>query len=130
MWRDKAIKKISVTVEELKEKTTEARARRFNNSGGSEESDSTTVSRIGLTVRTLTSQEKSQTKTRGNVVIANVKGPAAEAGLRPGDIILSINRVKVDSVTQFETVVKSAGHAATLLIQREDQQTIITLTLQ
>ncbi|HWW19315.1 MAG TPA: Do family serine endopeptidase, partial [Steroidobacteraceae bacterium] len=56
VWRDKAIKKISVTVEELKEKTTEARARRFNNSGGSEESDSTTVSRIGLTVRTLTSQ--------------------------------------------------------------------------
>jgi serine protease Do len=130
VWRDKALKKINVTVEELKEKTSEARTRRSNNGGGSDEGDSTTVSRIGLTVRTLTSQEKSQTKTRGSVVIANVKGPAAEAGLRPGDIILSINRVKVDTVPQFETLVKNAGHEATLLVQRDDQQTIITLTLQ
>jgi serine protease Do len=130
VWRDKAIKKISVTVEELKEKTAEARARRSNNGGGSDENDSTTVNRIGLTVRSLTTQEKSQVKTHGAVVIANVKGPAAEAGLRPGDIILSINRVKVDTVAQFETLVKQAGRLATLLIQREDQQTIITLTLQ
>ena len=130
VWRDKATKKISVTVEELKEKTAGAGARRPKNDGGNEESDSTTVNRIGLTVRSLTSQEKSQTKTRGSVVISNSKGPAAEAGLKPGDIILSINRVKVDSVSQFETLVKNAGREATLLVQREDQQTVITLTLQ
>jgi serine protease Do len=131
VWRDKAIKKISVTVEELKEKTSEARARRSNNGGGGDDSEATTtVSRIGLTVRTLSAQEKSSAKSRGNVVIANAKGPAADAGLRPGDIILSINRIKIDTVAQFEAAVKSAGHEATLLVQREDQQTIITLTLQ
>jgi serine protease Do len=131
VWRDKAIKKINVTVEELKEKTADNRTRRFNNGGGgSDESDSTTVGRIGLTVRTLTAQEKSQVKSKGSVVISNVKGPAAEAGLRPGDIILSINRVKIDTVAQFEAAVKNAGHYATLAIQRDDQQSIITLTLQ
>lgn len=130
VWRDKALKKISVTVEELKEKTTEAKARRSGNGGTPENSDVTNVTRIGLSVRLLTAQEKTQVKTRGNLVITAVKGPAAEAGLRPGDILLSINRVKIDTAQQFGSLVKDAGHEATLLVQREDQQTIITLTLQ
>src|ERR1700722_12979432 len=98
VWRDKAMKKISVTVEEAKEKASEARARRNNNNGGGDETESTTVNRIGLTVRSLTAAEKGQAKTRGSVVISNVKGPAAEAGLRSGDIILSVNRIKIDTV--------------------------------
>jgi serine protease Do len=130
VWRDKALKKISVTVEESKEKGSEARVRRNNNNGGGDETDSTTVSRIGLTVRSLTAAEKAQAKTRGSVVISNVKGPAAEAGLKSGDIILSINRIKIDTVAAFEAAVKNAGHEATLLVQREEQQSIITITLQ
>jgi serine protease Do len=129
VWRDKATRKITVSVEELKEKTNQAKLRRSNNEGG-EEGESATINRIGLTVRPLSANEKSQTKTRGSVVIVNVKGPAAEAGLRNGDIILSINRTKIDTVAQFETAVKNAGHEATLLVQREEQQSIITITLQ
>ena len=130
VWRDKAMKKISVTVEELKEKSSEARFRRNNSNGGGEDSEAATVNRIGLTVRPLTAAEKSQAKTKGSIVIVNTKGPAAEAGLRNGDIILSINRIKIDSVAQFETAVKNAGREATLLVQRDEQQSIITITLQ
>jgi serine protease Do len=129
VWRDKAMKKITVAVEELKEKSNQARFRRGNNSGG-DDGESATVNRIGLTVRALSANEKSQAKTRGSVVIVNVKGPAAEAGLRNGDIILSVNRTKIDTVAQFETAVKNAGHEATLLVQRDEQQSIITITLQ
>jgi serine protease Do len=130
VWRDKTSKKITVGVEELKEKTTQARLRRGGNNNGAEETESATVNRIGLTVRALNANEKSQIKTRGTVVIVNVKGPAAEAGLRNGDIILSVNRVKIDTVAQFETAVKNAGHEATLLVQRDEQQSIITITLE
>jgi serine protease Do len=129
VWRDKANKKIAVGVEELKEKTSQARLRRSNTDEG-DEGESATVNRIGLTVRALSANEKAQTKTRGSVVIVNVKGPAAEAGLRNGDIILSINRIKIDAVAQFETAVKNAGHEATLLVQRDEQQSIVTITLQ
>jgi len=131
VWRDKAMKKISVTVEELKEKTADAKQRRSNNGGGGDEPEAATVvNRIGLTVRPLTAQEKTQAKAKGSVVITNVKGPALEAGLHNGDIILSINRIKVDSVGTFEGAVKNAGHEATLLVQRDENQSIITLTLQ
>jgi serine protease Do len=62
--------------------------------------------------------------------VVEAKGPAAEAGLRGGDVILSINRIKVDTIAGFELAVKNAGHDATLLIQREGQQSIVTITLQ
>jgi serine protease Do len=128
IWRDKALKHISVTVEELKDKTAEASTRR---SGGSaEQGEAATVNRIGLSVRALSAAEKTQLKAHGNVVVVEAKGPAAEAGLRGGDVILSINRIKVDTIAGFELAVKNAGHDATLLIQREGQQSIVTITLQ
>ena len=130
VWRDKAIKRISVTVEELKDKAnTEANLRR--GAGGGEEGEAATVNnRIGLSVRVLTAAEKTQIKARGNIVVVNSKGPAAEAGLRSGDVILSINRSKIDTIAAFEAAVKNAGHDATLLIQREGQQSIVTITLE
>ena len=125
VWRDKVVKHISVTVEELKEKTAVA-----NNRGGAGHSEAAVVNRIGLSVRLLTASEKSQLKTRGSVVVVDANGPAAEAGLREGDVILSINREPVTTVDQFQTAVKNAGHSATLLVQHDAQQSIVTITLQ
>jgi len=130
VWRDKAVKRINVTVEELKDKGGTEASLRHGGGGGDEGEAATVNNRIGLSVRALTAAEKTQIKARGNIVVVNSKGPAAEAGLRSGDVILSINRSKIDSVAAFETAVKNAGHDATLLIQREGQQSIVTITLQ
>ena len=130
VWRDKAVKRINVTVEELKDKGSTEASLRHGGGGGDEGEAATVNNRIGLSVRALTAAEKTQIKARGNIVVVNSKGPAAEAGLRSGDVILSINRSKIDSVAAFETAVKNAGHDATLLIQREGQQSIVTVTLQ
>src|SRR5580692_8785671 len=127
VWRDKAIKHISVTVEELKEKTSVANNRR---GGGESKGETAVVNRIGLSVRALTGAEKGQLKTHGSIVVVEANGPAAEAGVREGDVILSINREAITSVDQFQTAVKGAGHSATLLIQHDGQQAIVTITLQ
>jgi serine protease Do len=127
VWRDKAIKHISVTVEELKEKTSVANNRR---GGGADKSETAVVNRIGLSVRPLTAAEKGQLKTRGSIVVVEANGPAAEAGIREGDVILSINREPIATVDQFQTAVKGAGHSATLLVSHDGQQAIVTITLQ
>jgi serine protease Do len=128
VWRDKAIKRISVTVEELKEKTSVANNHRGG--GGDAKGETAVVNRIGMSVRALTGAEKAQLKTHGSIVVVEANGPAAEAGIREGDVILSINREAITTVDQFQTAVKGAGHSATLLIQHEGQQAIVTITLQ
>jgi serine protease Do len=128
VWRDRGVKHISVVVEELKEKkTAQVSARGGADQGGGEP---TTVNRIGLSVRMLSTAEKSQMQTRGNLVVVGSMGSAAEAGIREGDVILAINRTRPDSVGQFQAAVKAAGRSATLLIQRDSVQSIVTVELE
>ncbi len=54
---------------------------------------------------------------------------AAQAGIRPGDRILSVNGAPVASVEQLRERVKGAGDEVALLIQREDARVFVPLRL-
>ncbi|MDA8417244.1 MAG: Do family serine endopeptidase [Betaproteobacteria bacterium] len=59
----------------------------------------------------------------GQVQIVAAQGMAAQIGLRPGDVILSLNNSEVHSASQFEKLLaglKGSGRVA-LLVQRSDQ---------
>ena len=47
-------------------------------------------------------------------------GPAAEAGVRPGDILLSLNNQKIESVAHLQQLVKELprGKRTPLLVKR------------
>jgi serine protease Do len=122
IWRGKGVKHVSVTVEELKDKAAVAKT------GGSGPS-SDKLEKLGLGVRALTAQEKAQLKTSGTVVVTDVDGPAAEAGLRPGDVILNANRTTVGSVAELRNAVREAGRTIALLVQTSNQQRLVTIQL-
>ncbi|MEF7614705.1 DegQ family serine endoprotease [Aquincola sp. MAHUQ-54] len=60
---------------------------------------------IGLTVSDLTEAQRRELKVRGGVRVDLAEGAAARAGLREGDVILSIDNIEVTDARQFGAVV-------------------------
>jgi len=83
--------------------------------------------RLGLVVRPLTDEEKLNADTDGNVVVAEVQGSAARAGLQPGDIILAVNNRAVKSVQDLRTLAGKlrTGQTAALLVERQGNQVFV-----
>ena len=85
--------------------------------------------RLGLAVRPLTPEEQQQADVHGGVVIEAVSGPAARAGLQPGDVVLSVNGSEVKSVDQLRNLVKDAKDEVALLVMRGDARIFVPVQL-
>jgi serine protease Do len=124
VWRSGKKQAVNVKVTELKEQTQQAKL------GGKQKEHATNqASALGLTVRQLDPQEKEQAETQGNLVVEEVTGPAASAGVQPGDIILGVNGKRVKSVRELQDEARTAGKNVALLIQREDAQIFVPLRI-
>ncbi len=122
--RDGKEKTFSLTVTELEEERQAA---------GPEEMEED--SSVGLGVDDLTPEMARRfglKETQGVVVIrVQPASPAAEAGIRPGDVILELNGQTVRSVDQFQGLLKkmTEGSFARLLIKRSGHTLYITLEI-
>ncbi len=85
--------------------------------------------KLGVVVRPLSSDEKAASKLAGGLVVEDVGGAAAKAGVRPGDVIVSANRTPITSTEQLKGIVDKAGKAIALLIQRDDAQIFVPVPL-
>jgi serine protease Do len=85
--------------------------------------------RLGVAVRGLTPEERSQAGVDGGVLVENAGGAAARAGVRPGDIILSVNNTPVKNVEQLRDMITKSGKTAALLLQREDARIFVPVEL-
>jgi serine protease Do len=119
IWRKGASRNISVTVGEMQPQKTADAGR-----PGAEDQG-----RLGAAVRALTSAEQKEAHVNGGVVVENVGGAAARAGLQPGDIILALNNTPVKDVGQLRTMVGKSGKRIALLVQRDDAKVYIPVDL-
>jgi serine protease Do len=83
--------------------------------------------KLGLAVRDLTPEEEQQLNGEHGVFIERAEGPAAEAGLRRGDVILAVGSTPVTSVKQLVELSKKSDKTVALLIQRDNQRTYVPL---
>jgi serine protease Do len=77
-------------------------------------------SALGLTVSDLAEAQKKELRVRGGVRVDAVDGAAARAGLREGDVILSLDNTEVSDSKQFATLSASAekARAVSVLVRR------------
>jgi serine protease Do len=77
-------------------------------------------SAIGLTVSDLSEAQKRELRVRGGVRVDAVDGAAARAGLREGDVILSLDNTEIADSKQFSTVAARVekARAVSVLVRR------------
>jgi serine protease Do len=78
--------------------------------------------KLGLGVRMLTEAERKKLATENGLIVEQVQGPAARAGLRSGDVILALNAQPVRTVEQFRRLLETTGNNVALLVQRQDSK--------
>src|SRR5438876_169781 len=114
VWRTHAPRELSVKLGTMEEKGTTARNGSHKESG-----------KLGLAVRPLTPDEQKNGNVKGGLLVERVTGPAAEAGIQPGDVVIAANGSNVTSAEQLKSAVeKSKGHIA-LLIQRGETRIFV-----
>ncbi len=79
---------------------------------------------LGISVRPLTPDEKQEVG-HGGLVVENVNGPAALAGIQPGDLIISVGATKVTTLEGLKRQVDKAGKNVALLIERNGQKIFV-----
>jgi serine protease Do len=84
---------------------------------------------LGLAVRPLSEAEKREARIEHGLRVEQAGGAAARAGVRPGDVLLSLNGRPVDSVEQIRGVLENRPKHVALLIQRGERQIFVPVEL-
>jgi serine protease Do len=84
---------------------------------------------IGLAVADLTDAQKKELKLRGGVRVESVEGAAARAGLREGDVIVTLDNVEVTDAKQFNAQVAKLdkSKAVSVMVRRGDLTNFVVI---
>ncbi|MBH9577985.1 DegQ family serine endoprotease [Inhella proteolytica] len=121
VFRRGAFKDLQVVVAELKE---------GNPRGTPEAGEGPRVgSAFGLSLSDLTEAQRKEMRLRNGVRVDGAEGAAARAGLREGDVILSVDNAEVNSARQLQTLLGKLEKAkvVSLVVRRGDVTSIVLI---
>lgn len=118
VFRRGASRDLTITVAELEPEKSVSRAPEQNEAPKA----AAAGQGLGLTVTELTDAQRKELKTKRGVRVESAVEGAARAGLREGDVVLSVGNTEVSTIREFEAAVGKADRAkpVTLLVLRGD----------
>lgn len=81
--------------------------------------------KLGLALRSLRPQEKREAGVAQGLLVEEAAGPAAAAGVQPGDLLVAVNGTPIDSVDQVRSMLAKATKSVALLIQRDGNKIFV-----
>ena len=119
VWRDRAARDISVKLGHAEDAS--AQASQGDAKGHRLE--------LGLALRSLTREEQSAAHVAGGLFVEAASGPAARAGVVPGDLLLAINGLPVNSVEQVRRLMEKKPKRVALLILHDGDRIFVPVEL-
>jgi serine protease Do len=125
VWRKGSARDVTITVGEMPEEKVAQRP------GKKESKPGNVVARLGLTLSELNAEQRKELALSGGLLVEDVQGAAAKAGIRRGDVLLAINNQDVKSVDQLNGLLGQfeKARSVALLIRRGDSALYVPLRL-
>jgi serine protease Do len=118
LWRDHQRKDVEVRVGKAEDSTVAGKPQH----GGSHD-------RLGLAVRPLTPGERQEAGAKGGMLVEDVQGAAARAGIQPRDVVLAVNGTPITDVEQLRQLVTKSGKHVALLVERGEARLFVPVDL-
>lgn len=119
VWRNKQLKTLTVKVDEMQAAGPVAAVPAEDQQA-----------RLGLSVRPLSTQELAQAQVKQGLLVEQVgHGPAALAGIQPGDVILAVNGDQVSSVNDLRKQLDHNAKNVALLVMRGDTKIYVPVKI-
>nr|WP_234480955.1 trypsin-like peptidase domain-containing protein [Paraburkholderia aspalathi] len=97
---------------------------------GVRQNEGGTADRLGLIMHSLSEDEKRTTGLAVGLMVDEVDGPAASAGIQPGDVVLSLNDTLVEKQGDVTTLEAKAGKQVAVLIQRKNARSFVSVRVK
>jgi serine protease Do len=118
VWREKSSREVEVKLGEAQKEAMQ-KAEAATVEPGS----------LGLAVRPLSDAERKEAQVDQGLVVEQVGGPAARAGIVPGDVVLALNGKPVKDADQIRKALADKPRHVALLIQRDGRQIFVPVNL-
>lgn len=128
VWRNKVTRDVQVQVAELADDPRGQRSGR-----GGQKPPAAAPSVYGMGLSDLTDAQRKELKIEsGGVLVGEVQGAAARAGMRKGDVILAVNNQDVKTVEQFNQMMGQfeKGRIVALLVRRGSNSLYVPFRLE
>lgn len=119
VWRQGASKELTAKLGSADQKVAQADVPKAGAAQG----------KLGLALRPLQPDEQQEAGVDSGLLVQQASGPAAQAGVQPGDVLVSINGTPVRNIEQVRSMVAKSGKSVALLILRGDSKIFVPLNL-